>query len=161
MDIKDFNLYQNLNEFLIKILYYLKSKKYWKEDSYEQKLYISNNFTSLSVIVVSGCTSQSNNSSTSGNSILIQNSSFSPSILNVPVGTTVTWINKVNKTQKIVSSIGVFSSKDLTNGMSYNYTFNKIGSYPFHSSVNSSMTGTIIVYSSNSTSNSSSSGIKY
>lgn len=112
----------------------------------------------LGAVAISGCTSQSSNT------ILINNSAFSPSILNIQVGTTVTWINKANITQKIVSSTGAFSSSgNLTNGMTYSYTFNQSGTYPFHSAVNPSMTGTILVITPNNTSNSNSgsSGLKY
>ena len=114
----------------------------------------------LGVVAVSGCTSQS------PNTVTIQNASFIPATMNVTVGTTVMWINKANATQDVVSDNGLFNSGNLTNGMSYNYTFNQSGTYPYHSSINPSMTGTIIVSSSsNSSSNSSgssgSTGIKY
>lgn len=111
----------------------------------------------LGAVAISGCASQSSNT------ILINNSAFSPSILNIQVGTTVTWINKANITQQIVSSTGAFSSGNLTNGKSYSYTFNQSGTYPFHSGVNPSMSGTILVVTPNSTSNSNSgsSGVKY
>ena len=114
----------------------------------------------LGVVAVSGCTSQSSNT------VTIQNASFVPASMNVTVGTTVMWINKANATQDVVSDNGLFNSGNLSNGMSYNYTFNQSGTYPYHSSINPSMTGTIIVSSSsNSSSNSSgssgSSGIKY
>jgi plastocyanin len=114
----------------------------------------------LGAVAVSGCTSQSSNT------VMIQNSSFTPATLNVSMGTTVMWINKANTTQGIVSDTGLFSSGNLTNGMSYNYTFNQSGSYPYHSSVNPSMTGTIVVSASNSSGSSNSggsgsSGIKY
>jgi plastocyanin len=117
----------------------------------------------LGVVAVSGCTSQS------ANTVTIQNNSFIPANLNVTVGTTVMWINKANVTQGITSDSGVFKSGNLTNGMSYNYTFNQSGTYQYHSTVNPSMTGTIVVSASNSSSNSSgssnggsgSSGIKY
>lgn len=114
----------------------------------------------LGVVAVSGCTSQSSNT------VTIQNASFVPASMNVTVGTTVMWINKANATQDVVSDNGLFNSGNLSNGMSYNYTFNQSGTYPYHSSINPSMTGTIIVSSSsNSSSNSSgssgSTGIKY
>jgi plastocyanin len=120
-------------------------------------------FLALGVLIVLGAVAVSGCASQSSNTILINNSSFTPSILNVQVGSTVTWINKANTTQNIVSSTGVFSSGNLTNGMSYSYTFNQSGSYPFHSAVNPKITGTIIVVTPNSTSNSNSgsSGIKY
>jgi plastocyanin len=103
----------------------------------------------MGVVAVSGCTSQTSNT------VTIQNSSFSPATLNVPMGTTVTWINKGNTTQDVTSNSGVFSSGNLTNGMSYKYTFNQSGSYPYHSSVTPSMTGTIVVSGNNSSSNGS------
>ena len=114
----------------------------------------------LGVVAVSGCTSQS------PNTVTIQNSSFIPATMNVTVGTTVMWINKANATQDVVSDNGLFNSGNLTNGMSYNYTFNQSGTYPYHSSINPSMTGTIVVSSSsngssNSSGGSGSTGIKY
>jgi plastocyanin len=90
--------------------------------------------------------------------------------LNVTVGTKVMWINKANVTQKVTSDSCVFDSGNLTNGMSYNYTFNQSGSYPYHSSEDPSMTGIIVVSGSNNNSSNSSgssnggsggSGIKY
>ncbi len=114
----------------------------------------------LGVVAVSGCTSQS------PNTVTIQNASFIPATMNVTVGTTVMWINKANATQDVVSDNGLFNSGNLTNGMSYNYTFNQSGTYPYHSSINPSMTGTIVVSSSsngssNSSGGSGSTGIKY
>ena len=103
----------------------------------------------LGVVAVSGCTSQTSNT------VTIQNSSFSPATLNVPMGTTVMWINKGNTTQDVTSDSGVFSSGNLTNGMSYNYTFNQSGSYPYHSSITPSITGTVVVSGNNSSSNGS------
>ncbi len=111
----------------------------------------------MGVVAVSGCTSQY-----SSNTITIQNTAFNPTTLNIKPGTTVTWINKDNETQDIVSS-GIFDSGNLTTNQSYNYTFNQSGSFPFHSTVDSNLTGTIVVSSTNSsstsnTSNSSSTG---
>ena len=114
----------------------------------------------MGVVAVSGCTSQY-----TANTITIQNTTFSPNTLNIKPGTTVTWINKDNETQDIVSNSGIFDSGNLTTNQSYNYTFNQSGSYPFHSTVNTNLTGTIIVSattnnsSANNTSNSS--GVGY
>jgi len=117
----------------------------------------------LGIVAVSGCTS----SQSSSNTVTIQNMAFNPSTLNVKVGTTVTWINKDTVTHDVVSDSGVFDSGNLTNGMSYNYTFNQTGSFPYHCSIHPSMTGTIVVSSTaptstgSSNSNSGGSGIKY
>jgi plastocyanin len=110
----------------------------------------------MGVVAVSGCTSQY-----IANTITIQNTAFSPTTLNIKPGTTVTWINKDNETQDIVSNSGIFDSGNLTTNQSYNYTFNQSGNYPFHSIVNSNLTGTIVVSSTinnSSTSNSSATG---
>lgn len=118
----------------------------------------------VGVVGVSGCTSQNQ---TSGNNITVQNMAFSPSTLNVKTGTTVTWINKDSTTHDIVSDSGLFNSGNLTNGMSFSYTFNQTGSFPYHCSIHPSMTGTIVVSNSttastgSSNSNSSGSGIGY
>ncbi|MBZ2164459.1 cupredoxin domain-containing protein [Methanobacterium spitsbergense] len=118
-------------------------------------------FLIFGIVAVSGCTSSQTSI------VTIQNSSFNPSTLNVQVGTTVTWINKDTTTHDVVSDTGLFNSGNLTNGMSYNYTFNQTGSFAYHSAIQPSMTGTIVVStnspSSNGSSNSTSggSGIKY
>ena len=116
-------------------------------------------FLVLGIVAVSGCTS---NNQTSGNTVTIQNMAFNPSTLNVKVGTTVTWINKDSVTHDVVSDTGVFNSGNLTNGMSYNYTFNQNGSFPYHCAIHPSMTGTIVVStnapSSTGSSNSTSGG---
>lgn len=129
----------------------------------ERNLILTGIFLVLGIVAVSGCTS---NQST-GNTVTIQNMAFNPSTLNVQVGTTVTWINKDTVTHDVTSDTGVFTSGNLTNGMSYNYTFNQTGTFPYHCAIHPSMTGTIVVStnaptstgSSNSTSGGS--GIKY
>jgi plastocyanin len=111
----------------------------------------------LGVVAVSGCTTQY-----ATNTITIQNTAFYPTTLNVKPGTTVTWINKDNETQNIVSNNGVFDSGNLKTNQSYNYTFNQSGSYPFHSTINTNLTGTIIVSSTtNNSSNGNSSAVGY
>jgi plastocyanin len=111
----------------------------------------------MGVVAVSGCTSQY-----TANTITIQNTTFSPTTLNIKTGTTVTWINKDNETQNIVSNSGIFDSGNLTTNQSYNYTFNQSGSYPFHSTINTNLTGTIVVSSStNNSSTSNSSAVGY
>lgn len=98
----------------------------------------------LGVVAVSGCTSKQS----ANNTVAIQNSALNPVTLNVQVGTTVTWINRDPHPQDVVSDSGLFNSGNLTNGQSYNYTFNQTGSYLYHSSIHPSMNGTIIVSTS-------------
>jgi len=98
----------------------------------------------LGVVAVSGCTS------TSANTVTIQNNTFSPATMQIQNGTTVTWINKDSVTHRVVSNSGLFDSGNLTTGKSYNYTFNKTGSYPYHDLMNPSIVGTIDVNASKS-----------
>lgn len=97
----------------------------------------------LGVVVVSGCTSKQS----ANNTVAIQNSGFNPVTLNVQVNTTVTWINRDPHPQDVVSDSGLFNSGNLTNGQSFNYTFNQTGTYPYHSSIHNGMDGKIVVTS--------------
>ncbi len=106
----------------------------------------------IGVVAASGCTSTNQSTNQSGNTVVMQNMSYNPSTLNVKVGTTVTWVNKDSVTHDVVSDTGLFNSGTLTNGMSYNYTFNQTGSYPYHCTIHPSMTGTIVVSNATSTS---------
>ncbi len=111
----------------------------------------------VAVVGVSGCTSQNQTSSIGANGVIIQNMTFSPSTLTVPVGTTVTWKNLDNVAHHVVSDTGAFDSGTLNNGQSFNFTFTKAGNYPYHCSIHPSMTGTIVVTSTGSGTGSSSS----
>jgi len=100
----------------------------------------------LGVVAISGCTSMN----TGANTVTIQNNTFSPATMTVQNNTTVSWINKDSVTHRVVSNSGLFDSGNLTTGKSYNYTFNKTGSYPYHDLMNPSITGTIVVNSTKS-----------
>jgi plastocyanin len=110
-------------------------------------------FAISGVVAVSGCTSNNmynmsgNNSSTNlgANNVAIQNFAFNPASLTVKAGTKVTWKNLDSTAHHVVSNTGAFDSGILNNGMSYSFTFNKAGSYPYHCSIHPSMTGTIVV----------------
>ncbi|WP_052374236.1 cupredoxin domain-containing protein [Methanobacterium sp. SMA-27] len=98
----------------------------------------------LFVVGISGCTFKQPTNDT----VVIQNEGFSPSALIVPVNTTVTWINKDPVTQNLVSDTGLFESGNLSNGQSFNYTFNQTGSYHYYSNLYPNMKGSIIVTTS-------------
>ena len=118
----------------------------------------------IGVVAASGCTSTNQSTNQSVNTVVMQNMAYNPSTLNVKVGTTVTWVNKDTVTHDVVSDTGLFNSGNLTNGMSYNYTFNQTGTYPYYCTIHPSMTGTIVVSNATSTStgnSNSSSGYGY
>lgn len=79
--------------------------------------------------------------------VKIDNFSFSPAVLNVPVGTTVTWTNRDDIPHTVVSSDDpkAFKSKVLDTDEKFTFTFSKAGSYPYFCSVHPKMVGKVVV----------------
>jgi len=77
--------------------------------------------------------------------VKIDNFSFGPQTLTVPVGATVTWINRDDIPHTVVSTDGVFKSKVEDTDEKFSYTFTKAGTYPYFCSVHPKMTGKIVV----------------
>ncbi|MFA5348694.1 MAG: cupredoxin family copper-binding protein [Methanoregula sp.] len=87
---------------------------------------------------------------TGSTSILIKNFAFSPDMLTIRSGTTVTWTNQDSAPHQIASDTGSsvsFSSDPLSNGASYQFTFTAPGTYSYHCSIHPTMKGTIVVQS--------------
>jgi plastocyanin len=77
--------------------------------------------------------------------VKIDNFSFGPGTLSVPVGTTVTWTNRDDIPHTVVSTEGAFKSKVLDTDEKFAYTFSKAGPYPYFCSIHPKMTGKVIV----------------
>jgi plastocyanin len=77
--------------------------------------------------------------------VKIDNFSFGPPTLTVPVGTTVVWTNRDDIPHTVVSTDGVFKSKVRDTDEKFSYTFTKAGTYPYFCSVHPKMTGKIVV----------------
>jgi plastocyanin len=77
--------------------------------------------------------------------VKIDNFSFGPAALTVPVGTTVTWTNRDDIPHTVVSTDGVFKSKVLDTDEKFTYTFSKAGTFPYFCSIHPKMTGKVIV----------------
>ena len=77
--------------------------------------------------------------------VKIDNFSFTPSTVTVPVGTTVTWTNSDDIPHTVVSDDKVFKSKVLDTDEKFSYTFTKPGTYPYFCSIHPKMTGQIVV----------------
>jgi len=77
--------------------------------------------------------------------VKIDNFSFGPAALTVPVGTTVSWTNHDDIPHTVVSTDGVFKSKVLDTDEKFSFTFSKAGSYPYFCSIHPKMTGKVIV----------------
>src|SRR6266487_5230935 len=61
--------------------------------------------------------------------VKIDNFSFGPATLTVPVGTSVTWTNRDDIPHTVVSTEGAFKSKVLDTDEKFAYTFGKAGTY--------------------------------
>jgi amicyanin len=83
--------------------------------------------------------------SAAGAEVKIDNFSFGPETLTVPVGTTVTWINRDDIPHSVVSTDKVFKSKLLGKNEKFSYTFAKAGTYPYFCSIHPKMTGKVVV----------------
>lgn len=83
--------------------------------------------------------------STANVEVKIDNFSFGPETLTVPVGTTVTWTNRDDIPHTVVSTDGVFKSKVRDTDEKFSYTFAKTGTYSYYCSVHPKMTGKVVV----------------
>ncbi len=77
--------------------------------------------------------------------VKIDNFSFGPQTLTVPVGATVTWTNRDDIPHTVVSTDGVFKSKVRDTDETFSYTFTKAGTYPYFCSIHPKMTGQVMV----------------
>ena len=77
--------------------------------------------------------------------VKIDNFSFGPQTLTVPVGATVTWTNRDDIPHTVVSTDGVFKSKVQDTDEKFSYTFTKAGTYPYFCSIHPKMTGQVMV----------------
>jgi plastocyanin len=83
--------------------------------------------------------------SAANSEIKIDNFSFGPQTVTVPVGTTVTWVNRDDIPHTSVSTEGVFKSKVMDADEKFTYTFTKAGTYPYSCTIHPKMTGQIVV----------------
>jgi plastocyanin len=77
--------------------------------------------------------------------VRVDNFTFSPDTLTVPVNSTVTWINKDDIPHVIASNDGLFKSKALDTDDKYSYTFTKAGTHQYFCSIHPKMVGKITV----------------
>jgi len=79
--------------------------------------------------------------------VKIDNFSFGPITLTVPVGATVTWTNRDDIPHTVVSADDpkAFKSKVLDTDEKFSFTFSKVGAYPYFCSIHPKMTGKVIV----------------
>jgi plastocyanin len=79
------------------------------------------------------------------NVVKIDNFTFAPVDLTVPVGTTVKWLNRDDIPHTVVESGKAFRSKALDTDDSFSFTFTNAGTFSYFCSLHPQMTGKIIV----------------
>lgn len=77
--------------------------------------------------------------------VRIDNFSFGPQTITVPVGTTVTWTNKDDIPHTVVSTDGVFKSKVTDTDEKFSYKFASAGTYSYYCTIHPKMTGKVVV----------------
>ena len=92
----------------------------------------------LIIILIYGCGNKNNTDNVQGeNDIWIKNLSFIPDTLNIPVGTTVTWVNQDSAAYTVtgrdsVNSKILFDSGSIPGNDTFNFTFNNSGVYHYY-----------------------------
>jgi len=82
--------------------------------------------------------------------IEMKNSRFSPEVVTINQGTTVTWVNGDTYSHTITSGgssneSGIFDSGNISSGGTFSYTFNDKGTYDYFCKIHPGMNGTIEV----------------
>jgi plastocyanin len=77
--------------------------------------------------------------------VKIDNFTFSPQVLTVTAGTTVTWANEDDTPHTVVASDKSFRSKAMDTDERYSMTFAKPGTYDYFCSLHPHMTAKILV----------------
>jgi plastocyanin len=82
----------------------------------------------------------------SGTEVKIDNFSFGPAIVTIPVGTTITWTNN-DDVPHVVSSDDnkMFKSKALDTDDRFSFTFTKPGTYNYYCAIHPKMVAKIVV----------------
>jgi plastocyanin len=94
----------------------------------------------------------------STNAVTIQNLAFSPANITVKKGTTVTWTNKDSTAHTVTGdSSGGPKSDQLSPGQSYSFTFSQAGTFNYHCTIHTEMTGTVTVTDTSASTNNSTS----
>jgi plastocyanin len=111
----------------------------------------------LGALAIVGCGSSSNQTSgggqsttqTSGNTVILKNTSFQPQQITISTGGELTWMNQDSVNHTIVGdNTGPgddFQSGVLQPGEEFSFIFDQPGTYPYHCSIHPNMKGTVIV----------------
>ncbi len=109
-------------------------------------------FTSVAFLILVGTliefggnNASAESTSSAAGAVKIDNFSFTPTTLTVPVGTSVTWTNADDIPHTVVSDDKSFKSKALDTDDKFSYMFTKPGTYSYFCSLHPKMTGKVVV----------------
>lgn len=106
----------------------------------------TNNTASMTNTISPNTTNRSTpNTVVETSSVTIQNFKFSPSMIKVKKGTTVTWTNQDDAHHTVTGDKGAPDSKLLAKGESTTYTFNQTGTFPYHCDPHPYMQAIVVV----------------
>ena len=98
----------------------------------------------LAVVVVAGPTA-THVGAASSVAVGIKEFKFTPPVLTVPVGTTVTWINHDEEPHTITAASGAFGSTGLSHEDTFTQTFSRSGRYEYFCALHPHMKAIVIV----------------
>ncbi len=75
----------------------------------------------------------------------IDNFTFNPGTITVPVGATVEWVNDDDIPHTVVETEGAFSSAALDTEDKFSFTFTKAGTFAYYCSLHPHMVGKVVV----------------
>jgi plastocyanin len=104
-----------------------------------------NAFAQLMLFTAVSATSVMSAKAQDANTIVMKNFDFSPMMLTVKAGTTVTWKNLDGEPHTVVSPDGAFRSHALDQGDAFTFKFDKPGTYKYICSIHPKMRAAIIV----------------
>jgi plastocyanin len=98
-------------------------------------------------IVVTNFVSSDQQSAATGSAaapdtVVIKNFSFSPKPITVKTGSTITVINDDNTTHTLTANDGAFDTGDVGGGQQGRITVNRSGTFAYHCTIHTFMTGT-------------------
>lgn len=102
--------------------------------------------TGMPMGVSGAATSVDTSKAVATSNVDIANYAFSPAVITVKAGTTVTWTNKDTVRHNVVADNGGKPDGPLLlQSQTYSYTFSKAGTYSYHCSPHPYMHGTVVV----------------
>jgi plastocyanin len=121
-----------------------------KKNKFSKEIATASILTLVMIVIIGISTSvASAQDTTASNVVVIQNSAFSPQLINISAGENVTWVNDDSTYHRIVADNGQFESPILAQGENYTYEFDTAGVYLYHCGIHPTMTAEVDVSGQN------------